>query len=647
MERSLISLSLITSLWERRKSDYLDNFVPFIATLVCKKGITSIDSSKVGSFCDDFFSEFGLRIPYHPMIAILNRCKKHGLFFRKTFGIFYINKSKATEMDFAGEEAQFIRKEKILVVDFIRFAQENYNIDVDSSIVEELLLDMLRHSDIEILFANREIDSVLPTVSIAKKYKRYLHVLRRYIIQLHCSNFELFQYLANMALGHVITSAIVIEDYNWPGETVRNCSFYLDTPIIFKLIGAEGPEQATVYSDFLVRITRNGGKLWIFDHTYKEVMEILENSRRWVNNPDFDPERASRVTLYFRQEGFTDIDIEKFIIRVDKTLESREIGICNTPPYTEKKEYQIDELLLQRLIEEIYSERDPSFDKEQFETRTRRDVASISAVYRLRESNHPRFLRDAKHAFLTINVGLVRANKNYLQQQEDGAFELPACLTDVFVGTILWMNSPPEAKQDSRNKLLADCYAAVRPDPLLEKQLLEEAKRLRDEEEITEDDFVLLSTSFVTRDLLADFTLNDKDAFTTKTLFEILEDIKGRIKADAIQPYIKSTQELEAQQRKAEIERDKALSALDKLVDRKASCRARLINFLYATAVIIAIVAPLLITSAVKWYFLSILVVLGFFIAYLSFFRGFKFRENYMRVYQRHRFKLREKLLNQ
>jgi len=645
MERSLVSLSLVTSLWEHRRSDYLDNFVPFIATLIYRKEITSIDSSKVGPLCDDFFSEFGLRIPYHPMISILNRCKKHGL-FRKSAGVFHIDKAKITELNFTAEETQFIHKEKSLVEDFIHFAQENYSLDIDSSIVEKLLLNMFKHSDIEILFVSREMNSILPEINIAKKYKHYLHVLRRYVIKLYHSNYELFQYLADMALGHVIASAIVIEEYNWPGETVRNCSFYLDTPIIFKLIGANGPEQATVYSDFLTRITRNGGKLWIFDHTYKEIMEILENSRRWVNNPDFDPERASRVALYFRQEGFTDTDIEKFIIRVDSTLKLQEVEIYNIPTYEEKREYQIDELLLQKLIEEIYSEGDPLFNKEQFETRIRRDVASISALYRLRESNHPRFLRKAKHAFLTTNAGLVLANKKYLRQQEDIGFELPACLTDVFVGTVLWMNSPPEAKQDSRGKLLADCYAAVRPDPSLEKQLLEEAKRLKDKKEIMEDDFILLSTSFVTRNLLADYTLNDKEAFTTKTLFEILEDIKGRIKADAIKPYIESNKELETQQRKTEIERDKALSALDKLIDRKALGRARLSNFLYATIVVIAIVAPIPFAYAVNWYFLSGSVLSGIFFTYLSFIRGFKFSENHRRVYQRHCSKLREKLLN-
>jgi len=549
-------------------------------------------------------------------------------------------------MDFSDEEAAFIRKQRTVVQDLIRFAREEYQIDIDAAVAEDVLLDLLKHSDMDILFASREIDTVLPEVKAAKKHKQYLHILRRYIIYLHGSNFELFRYLADMALGHVIASAIVIEDYDWSGETVKNCNFYLDTPLIFKLLGADGPEQAMAYSDFFTRVTASGGKLWIFHHTRNEVTEILENSRRWVNSPNFDPERASRVTLYFRQAGFTDTDVEKFIIRLDTALEEHKVSVCDIPPFMEHREYQIDEEMLQGLIEKVYAERDPLFDKSFYETRTRRDVASISAVYRFRGNNRPKFLRQAKHAFLTSNAGLVLANRKYLHEKEGMASELPACLTDVFVGTVLWMNSPPQAKQDSRSRLLADCYAAVRPDSVLEKQLIDEAKKLRAQKQITKDDFVLLSTSFVTRDLLSDSTLNDREAFNTKTLLEILKEIKERIRAEAIAPYVSTNRALSEQQRQAQIDRDRALSALERIIDRRAVRRARLSTALYGGIITAGILGPLIPALLVSWYFLFIAGASGMATAYLSFFRGFNFRENHIRVYRKVRDKLSRKLLN-
>ena len=146
------------------------------------------------------------------------------------------------------------------------------------------------------------------------------------------------------------------------------------------------------YSDFFTRATASRGKLWVFHHTRNEVTEILENSRRWINSPNFKSERASRVTLYFRQAGFTDTDVEKFIIRLDMALEEHKVSVCDIPPFMEHREYQIDDEMLQGLIEKVYAERDPLFDKSFYETRTRRDVASISAVYRLRGNNLPKFL---------------------------------------------------------------------------------------------------------------------------------------------------------------------------------------------------------------------------------------------------------------
>ncbi|MBM4351742.1 MAG: hypothetical protein FJ106_17845 [Deltaproteobacteria bacterium] len=72
MSNTIISLALLKVNWDQLKKDYLENFLPFIATLCMKKGYAEIDIHRV---CSDFKTEYGLIIHYHPMISVLDRAR--------------------------------------------------------------------------------------------------------------------------------------------------------------------------------------------------------------------------------------------------------------------------------------------------------------------------------------------------------------------------------------------------------------------------------------------------------------------------------------------------------------------------------------------------------------------------------------------
>jgi len=80
----------------QEKKDYIENFVPFIATLIKKCNYGVID---VNTVCNDFKKEFGLIIPYHPMCTILTRSQKRGLIKNYGYGTFKPNKDKVAEAE--------------------------------------------------------------------------------------------------------------------------------------------------------------------------------------------------------------------------------------------------------------------------------------------------------------------------------------------------------------------------------------------------------------------------------------------------------------------------------------------------------------------------------------------------------------------
>ena len=104
------------------KRDYVENFVPFLAELIYKKEYKEIIVSEI---CKDFTAEYGLMIPYLPMVTILNRIKKRG-FIRQSFGKFIPVREKLNTVSFSRRASQETRKIEKVLSELIKFSTEEY-----------------------------------------------------------------------------------------------------------------------------------------------------------------------------------------------------------------------------------------------------------------------------------------------------------------------------------------------------------------------------------------------------------------------------------------------------------------------------------------------------------------------------------------
>lgn len=352
MERTLISFSLVSALWETYHKDYLDNFVPFFATMFKRRGISKFSESEIKEFTKLFHEDFGLEIPYHPIVTILNKCKKYGL-IRRTFREYHINQKIMNEIEFSDTEQGYEDKRKLIVDKFVIFAKVNYDIDLQKDNANDIILSSIKNNDIELLFA-RNSKSLIPRIQLPKRFKHLDAVFYQFVITLFESGSVLYNYLADISFGHIIASAILIEDYNYVNDTVKGCDIYLDTPVVLKLLGAEGNGIAEIYERHFKELRQSGAFLKIFLHTKDEIYELLESSKNWVESINFDPEKASRTTLFFRQEGYTEIKVQNFINNADRILKNNNILVEGKPDFISKSKYQIDEKMLLQIIETIY-----------------------------------------------------------------------------------------------------------------------------------------------------------------------------------------------------------------------------------------------------------------------------------------------------
>lgn len=154
MRRSLISLCVVTAIWDRRQHDYLDNFVPFVATLLEARGIRRIERDKVLWLCDQFEKEFDLKIPLHPMLAVLNRCVRRHLLRRIQSG-YTVNEKVAGDLSLSPNKDDFIRRYCKLIEQFVEYVKDTFKDEIDGEEAEEALLQYLHRYDMDILFFQR------------------------------------------------------------------------------------------------------------------------------------------------------------------------------------------------------------------------------------------------------------------------------------------------------------------------------------------------------------------------------------------------------------------------------------------------------------------------------------------------------------
>jgi hypothetical protein len=552
MANVVATLALLKVYWDSEHRDYIDTFVPFVVTLLNKH---NYDGIEVNQICTDFRRDFGLSIPYHPMITILNRVRLEGYIRRQRNGLFITVKEKIAEGSFANIAAEQIRRQVSLTKHLVAYARYKHDEEMSEAEAEASLIDFLRAHDLDILFAAYEISSTLPEVEVSKVQK---YIVRSFIVNAYESEPAIFDFISDMSIGHVMANSVLLEEPESFRGALGQCKFYLDVGFLFSILGVNGPEKEKAYKELLNSLISLGAKVLIFQHTYQELLGILDNCLQWVESDSYDPLRASRASQYFRDLRYTSSDVEMFIISVYKRLV--ESGITITKAVERVSRYQIDEKKLHEAIVSEYSSGNSRFDEFAKEFTIEQDVKSISAMHQLRKGWKPAKIQDAQHVFVTTNTTLAFVSRRFeIENEHYAESTIPTVLTDILVGTLVWIRMPAKAQDIGTKQLIANCYAALQPSHEILRKLVDAAERLAEAGRVTEEEVVLLKESRVARNLLQEKTLGDPDRFSDKTVDIIMDEMKDRIRQDEQQAF----QEERARHRAERQELEKRLSRAD------------------------------------------------------------------------------------
>lgn len=610
MNRAIASLAVVKTAWETYRRDYIENFVPFVATLTKKKRYAELDTSNLRPFLDDFKAEFGLSIPHHPMLTILERAKKREIFERKFSKLIPIEKN-VLKYDFSDITVKKEAELNKVLTEFIKFCKDKFSVTVTETEAQDALNSFLRNHDLEVLFASQ--DKTLLPESKASKQLKYL--MCSFFNAIKTEAPQLFGYILEINIGHVLANTILYDKgfNNFSGH-LRKLALYLDSRYIFRLLGVEGIEYERVYVDLTNSMIEQEAELFVFRHTTDEILGIFRNCLHWINSANYDPTKANTALLYFVNNGKTESDIHQYIATFEDRLKEYKIQVIDAPDFSKTPDFQIDEAKLKTMIVESYK-RNMYFNETDKQSTIDRDIKSISAINHLRRGCKPQTLKNAGSIFVTPNSTLAFVNKKYEEEAFEGKTYIPACLTDIFVGTLVWMQSPMKWIRINQKKLLADCMAAIQPDDLFIKKMAAEAKKLKDSGKVSADEFLAVSRSYLIQEMLMKETLGDPDEVNGASIEEVLKKIRADaayIPEQQLQAEKVKNQELESQLLRYERDLIEKRVKLMQVARKIVTCFMNAVFALCMILLVVSIVIPFLGNVLLIWKIASVISAIFF-----------------------------------
>ncbi len=488
------------------------------------------------------------------MQTLLKRASKRNL-VKKFDGKYLPDYRLLSKLHFSSQADSTIKKLQEICDYFISFANERFQYCFSPEHAQNAIMVFLHNHDHEILFAHK-YKSILSNVEPITRKEQY--IANQFIKDIFEKQYQLYEGLIDLAVGHIIASAILYQEPTRYIGNLKNVNIYLDTRIILRLSGVEGEFRQKEYESFLTALKEKGALLKLFLHNYDEIMGILDDCINWIENDNYNPKYASPTLKFFFEKHYSKSDIVLFKSKVDSLLFTLAIR-KEEVDYQKQREFFIKEDDLYNKIVEVYQRNNYQFKEWKMKTPIWVDVKSISAIYRYRQGSKPSAISNCNSLFVTTNSGLAMANFEFNNESEEYDYKIMECVTDTFLGTQIWLQSPIQMKTIHELKIIADCLAAIQPDDRLIQLYIVELNKLKNDGKISQDEYYFLKSHNLSQQLLEKKTFGDINEYRDSLPEEILAEIKSQIKNQSEQELLKEKED-----------HQKTVSNLLTLVDEKS-----------------------------------------------------------------------------
>ncbi len=527
-EATLTSLAML-KVKINKNEDYLDYLRPFVLDVLASSPPELITDTSIASA---LLERFGLVIPSRTVQIVLGRVARSGVLVRVDAIYRVVKEIPPTDM--AVRKAEAARHIAAVVTGLIDYDRQHSQRISDEEGAFAALIAFMSRFAIPCLRAYLRGTAIPDRVS-DEDWKVIL--VGQYAYELQQSNPERFGSLITLVQGHMIANALLCPDLEHAPRSYRSVIFYLDTPLLIRLLGLEGEPKAAATRELMALVEHLGGKFACFSHTLDELYYTILAAADSVSSGFGQMSIAQEA----RRSGTSRADLIQEALSLEDTLARAHIRIEPTPSYG--PQHQIDEVSFGELLDRQVMYNNPKAREH--------DINSVRSIYVLRRGRYSPSIEKCHAVLVTSNTGFARAAYEFGMAYEESR-DASSVITDFSLANTAWLKSPQRAPDLPRRELLAFAYAALYPSERFWSRVLEQAETLAASGHISAREHQLLRSGYVVQEELMKLTLGDEDALSDETLTETFRRVSAEIRNE------------EAEMRRAaEIEAERAASALD------------------------------------------------------------------------------------
>jgi hypothetical protein len=440
---------------------------------------------------------------------------------RQEAGVLYPNFDKLADFDLSATRAETRRRHAALVKLGVQFARQEFDVTVSEEEFDRGLSAFIRDNAAPLLATVVEGHPLAALDKADSKETRFL--VGSFVASLQDADPAGFEYLADVVKGALLASALYYTNITEFSTRLDRLHVYADTTLLLRAVGACGPDLQLFAAEVIALALKLGARVYCFRHTFDEVMGVLDACERAVRRGGSDA--YGEATEYMLSAGWGQSDVIELKNGFERKLESIGVRVRDKPGH--EMGLTLDESRLEAVLDgEIhYKNRNALL----------RDVDSLTAIFRLRRGNEYRNLERCRAIFVTHNVNLVAASRKYMGLEDWERDTIPLAVPDHLLTTLLWLKEPIAAPNLPDHAIIADCFAAMRPDDSLWRRYVEKIEDLRRRDTVTEDEYILLRQSMPVRSLIMYDTKQVPDAFTEGTVERVLAKARENIRRDALE----------------------------------------------------------------------------------------------------------------
>jgi hypothetical protein len=504
--------------YDQRGSDYISNFVPFVAEAL---RLSDSDLVSLADVQARVREAFGLNIPREALKTILARAVKAG-FAKKEKHVYVRNVASLSELELAPIRQDAVRQYQAVLSRVTQYARDQrYEVSVND--MDDALARALTRRSVPILRL-RVQGRRLVELPDNERNGPVDFILDGFIATAAARDPETLGFLETLAKGSMLAAAMYLPNPNEAARALGSLQVYLDTTFILRCLGLAGPELEVAARELLDLMRQLGAHLCCFRHTLAEINYVLHRDAIKLKLPRrLEAEEGYRETTpYLVATGKSSSDLEEVIAELPRRLAHLGIVVRERPGHV--RMLTVDEPALEGLLsKEVHYRHHESL---------LRDLDSLTAIFRLRKGQSKFRLEDSTALFVTTNVDLSRvANEFFKTELTPGNF--PLVLLPQTLTTLAWLKRPTSIPDLPIRQVIADCYAALSPSDELWNAYLTKITELYDRNEIDEAAYYNLMFSLQARQLLMTETENELQGFTDGTIQEVMQRFNAALLAEA------------------------------------------------------------------------------------------------------------------